>query len=151
MAVSESTGSKDYVQQTGSRKAAYANSIIRVFTLPRPANADAAETGTFLAEFTVNAGAFTPGEADNGLNFGTSSGGILAKASGEVWATIADASGNAYWWRLYSNEVTEGVSTTAKRIDGLCSTAEGSDFQFSTLAMTAGGGATISAFNLIQP
>lgn len=98
----------------------FKNCIIEIYSGNQPADADKAETGTKLLRLTLNGGAFTPGQKTNGLSWGDPVGGLIDKASGEVWSGLGLATGENTpgWFRIYSNLYVTGESTTAMRLDG---------------------------------
>jgi hypothetical protein len=155
MAERLSTGLANYINQTGSLKGALANGIISVYSGTQPTTADSAETGTLLLEFTVDAGAFTPGVATNGLNMGASSEGVLAK-SAEVWKGVglaaAGSSGTtAGYYRFYANAKVTGASTTAVRMDGSIGTTTISELQMVNPLIVTGATSTIETYNITSP
>jgi len=113
-----STGLRNALLGTASFKDAMEDGIIDIYSGSQPADADTAESGTQLVRITVSSGAFTSGVATNGLEFGTASGGSIAKASAETWSGVGLATGTAGWFRFYANTVVTGGSTTAVRFDG---------------------------------
>jgi len=129
----ESAGANICLAQlkTGSLREVFKNSVIRVFTGSRPADADTTESGTQLLELSLNGDSFTAGDPTNGLNFGTFSGTTLKRATDpetsatEVWKDDGMADGTAGWARWYDNSLTTGASTTAIRMDGVVATSGG--------------------------
>lgn len=103
------------------------NGVIAIFpsTVPRPANADAAEGGSPILLITKNAGPFTPGVATNGLKLIDAADGVVAKESGDEWSGVPTASGTAFWARYYDNKMETGASTTARRVDLSCGFSSG--------------------------
>jgi len=155
MAERLSTGFRNAVNQTGSVKTVLANSIIHIFSGSQPTTADDAETGTLLGKITVNAGAFTPGSATNGLNMGVSTAGVLEKAVAEEWSMVglaaAGAGTSAGWFRWYNNAVVTGASTTAIRIDGAIGTSSTYELQMSNTTIVNGGPAVFPTFTYTTP
>lgn len=69
----------------------------------------------------------------NGLIFGVSTAGTLAKEVGIVWSGVGLATDYARSWRLSANAVDDNSeSTTLCRIDGNCGTADTNDAKFET-------------------
>ena len=102
----------------------FKNGVLAIYSGAQPASADEAETGTLLCLITKDGGAFTPGQPDNGLNFGTPSGGAVDKDAAEMWSGKALVDGTAGWFRFYDNNYVTGASTTARRFDGTISNTE---------------------------
>ncbi|QLA17701.1 hypothetical protein [Desulfolutivibrio sulfoxidireducens] len=150
MALRLSTGLRDKLLGEGSFKEIMADGVVRIFPGTQPTSADDAEGATQLVQITLASGTFTAGAADNGLEFGTASGGILAKSSGEVWSGVASVTGTAGWFRFYANDLTTGASTTQARFDGSISTS-GAQLNMSSTAITAGATTTIDSFTITFP
>lgn len=127
--------------------------VLDIYSGTQPTNADTAESGTLLVRITLSSGAFTPGTATNGLNFGTPASGVLPKSTGEIWSGVAVADGTAGWFRFYANTATmftDGASTTAVRMDGAISTS-GAELNMANLSIVTGGTTTIDGFNITLP
>lgn len=115
----------------------FLDGVIEVYAGTRPVNADAAVSGTLLGTITVSGGAFTPGQATNGLEWGTAADRSIDKASAETWQFTAGASGTATWFRIKGNATDAGSSSTSlPRIDGTIS--------------AFGGDATLSDTNIVS-
>ena len=138
------------VLKGGAWKDALRDGVIRIFSGSQPTSADSGETGTHLLEITLASGAFTPGAAANGLNFGDSDLGVVGKAAGEVWSGAGLVNGTAGWFRYYSNARTTGASTSAVRFDGACATS-GGQINMSSTSIVTGATTTIDAFNVTLP
>jgi len=136
----------------GSFAELFRNCVMRIYSGPQPASADAAETGTLLVEITIGAGAFSAGSPTNGLNFdpATVAAGILSKSASETWQGTASATGTAGWFRIYGNAYVTGASTTAVRVDGQCNTS-GAQLNMSSLSVTASGTVTVDSFSVTLP
>lgn len=128
----------------------FRNCVIEFYTGAQPASANDAETGQKLLRLTSAGGAFTPGEAGNGLNFGTPSGGEVAKASAETWVGAGLATGTAGWFRCYSNLYATGQSETAIRFDGAIGVS-GAQINLSTVSIRSGQNVTIDTFQVTLP
>lgn len=150
MALRLSTGLRNKLLGTEGFQTIMQNGVIRIFPGVQPASADDAEGATALLDVTVSSGAFTPGTADNGLNFAAPDSGSCAKASGEVWSGAAAATGTAGWFRFYANDRTTGADTTHARFDGSVSTS-GAQLNMSSTAITAGATTTIDSFVVTMP
>ncbi len=100
------------------------NSVIRIYTGSRPADADATESGTLLLEITLDGlTSTTPMTGTNGINLGEFIDNTLKQAAGETWKGEAVATGTAAWGRWYAAAYTLGASTAAVRADGVVSTS----------------------------
>lgn len=150
MAERLSTGLADYINATGSVKAAFTNSVIHIYSGTQPATADAAETGDLLMILTESAGAFVSGAPGNGLNMDVSTGGVLAKAVAETWQGVGLAAAGvgtvAGYFRWYANTVVTGISTTAVRMDGAIGSSASYEMQMSNTTIVEAGPATVNTF-----
>lgn len=126
------------------------NGVIRIFAGTQPETADAVETGTFLVEFTLSAGAFTPGYADNGLVWYDYGSGLIGKPAAASWQGVCEATGTMGWFRCYDNSRTTGASTSAVRFDGSVSTS-GSNMTGTSVAARAGTTVSIDTWTLQLP
>lgn len=154
MAVRLSTGAVNALagggSGDGSFKDVFANAVIVIRTGTQPATADAVETGDVLGMITVGGGAFTGGEATNGLNWDAAVAGVCAKPSAEEWAIIPSASGTAGYGRLYDNAMTTGESTTAVRMDLACGVGAG-ELRFSSTNLVATVKSVVNSLNITVP
>lgn len=148
MAVRLSTGMANAA--ANAVRTAYANAVGAVYTGSQPVNADAAETGTLLGYITKDGGAFTAGQATNGLNWEDAVDGVCAKPTDEEWAIIPVASGTAGYVRIYANAMVTGASTSAVRFDLACGVGAG-ELRFSTTTLTATVKSVINTLSLTQP
>jgi len=155
MALRLSTGLVNALNVTDDFKALMANSVIYRYSGAQPANADALETGALLDVITLDAGAFTPGVATNGLNMDVSTDGVLAKAATEVWQSIGLAAAStgtaAGWFRWYANDRIQGASTTAIRLDGAIGTSSSYEMRMSNTIIVEGNTSSVSTFTVTQP
>lgn len=137
-----------------SIKTALAAGAIYVYTGAQPTNANAAPTGTLLGIITVGAGAWTAVSATtNGLDFGSSSGGVLSKATNETWQFVAIADGTIGWCRFVMGSAADSLTTdtsTYARIDGRASTS-GAEFNFSSLSVVTGATTTLDSCSISWP
>lgn len=86
----------------------------------------------------------------NGLTYGGSTSGVLAKGSG-VWSGTNLATGTASYFRLYGSVAdTLALSTTLVRIQGTCGTS-GSDYIMSSTTLTLSYTHTVDGFTLTLP
>jgi hypothetical protein len=154
MAVRLSTGAVNALAGGGAGDGSFvdvfANAVIAVYSGTQPANADAAETGDLLGLITVNGGSFTGGVATNGLNWDAAVAGVCSKPSATEWSIIPDASGTAGWARLYANDMTTGLSTSAVRIDLACGVGAG-ELRMSTTSLTATVKSVVNSLNVTVP
>lgn len=132
------------------------NGTLHIYSGSQPSNADAAETGTLLLKVTNASGAFVSGAGANGLLFAAAaSDGSIEKLAIQVWSGVGEAAAGASgtvagWWRFYANTVTTGLSTTAIRIDGNCSTTSG-QMVMSSSTIKTGQTVTIDSFKITIP
>ena len=137
-------------------RTAYANGVIGIFGgAAQPADANSAETGTLLCLITLASGAFTGGNATNGLEFDAPVSGVLSKAAAETWSgnglAAAGTGTVATYFRHYDNAYTTGESTTAVRYDGAISTASTAELQLSTTTIVEGAPVVINTFTYTPP
>ena len=145
-----STGLRDGLLGSDDFKGLLTDCVIEIYSGSQPASADAAETGTKLCRITVGSGAFTGGQATNGLEFGTPSAGVINKASAETWSGVGLADGTAGWFRCYANAYTTGASTSAVRFDGTVGTS-GQQLNLSSVAIKTGVPVYITDFPVTLP
>lgn len=128
MALRLSTGLKNQmlnaVRGAVTTTASLEHGVMYIYSGSQPATADSAPTGTLLAVITVGSGAFSWGQATNGLGFDAAVDGVLTKATAETWSGVGLANGTAGWFRIMGNATDNlASSTTLPRIDGRISTA----------------------------
>ena len=121
--------------------------VIAIYTGSQPASADLAETGTLLGYLTLNGDPFTPVTGVNGLVFEGGGVGIIRKPAALDWSIIPIASGTPGWARLYSKEMTTGLSPTANRFDLACGVASG-EFRFALSTLTFGIRTAVNTFSI---
>ena len=140
----------------GSYAGVLRNATMKIFTGPQPASADDAETGAELIPITLGSGVFVPGSPENGLNFRQVADATLRKAIdpatgvAETWSGVAIASGTAGWFRIYANDVTEGASLSAIRIDGSIATS-GAQLNMTSTSIISGVTTTVDSVNMPLP
>jgi hypothetical protein len=128
----------------------FRNAIIRIYAGTVPADADADEgAGNLLLKITVSSGAMTPGTATNGLDFDAIVAGVLSKSS-STWSGLGLATSTAVWWRMYDNGEITGLSTTAKRCQGLVGTT-GKSMILSSTSIVTGVTTTLDIANFTMP
>ena len=87
----------------------------------------------------------------NGLQFGLSTAGVLAKEADLVWSGAVAATGTAGWFRFQANAVDDNsLSTTLIRMDGACGTSN-SDMNLSSVNLVAATTVTVDTFSITQP
>ncbi len=126
----------------------FADGIIEIRTGLQPSTANDAETGTLLVRITLNSGAYTD-LVTNGINL-EANGTQLNIATGEVWSGVAIADGVAAWFRLYDTNYTQGISATARRIDGQVSSS-GAQMNLPNTNITTSGTTTIDSVAINFP
>lgn len=129
-------------------KGIFKDCVMDIYSGGQPASADNTATGILLGRVTVDAGAFTEGQADNGLSFEAPLLGVLSKSAAENWRFTGLATGVAGYFRLRGNAADNGSpSTVLPRIDGSIGTTSG-DLLLSTVNIAIGAPATIDTFNI---
>lgn len=120
-----STGFRSRIIGPESFDSIFRYSVMRLYTGAQPASADAAVTGTLLAEVTRDGGAFTHGFATNSLEWVRT--GIYAlKNPAHTWTMTGIATGVAGWLRLSGNALDDGSpSLILPRLDCAVSLAGG--------------------------
>lgn len=142
MSIKISTGAWEALLSTSSFKGVFDNGVLCIYSGAQPADADAAENGTLLAEVNVDGATFTPG-GGSGLTFAAASGKSISKTGSETWKADFAAAGAMAWFRFYDNDKVTGASTSAKRFDGRVGTSR-ADLEVVTTAATVGGSITLS-------
>jgi hypothetical protein len=155
MALKFSTGLKNQmlnaVRGTVTATISLEHGIVYVYSGTQPATADAAVTGTLLLKATVSSGAFSFGNATNGLDFDAAATGVLTKAVAEVWSGVGLAAGTAGWFRFMGNATDDlGITTTLPRIDGRIATS-GAEMTMSNLNVVVGATSTIDSLTISWP
>lgn len=116
------------VNEEATRIGALANSgKLRIYSGTQPANADAAITGTLLAELTMNASAF-----------GAPTAGLMSAAA-ITQDSAADATGTATHFRLFKSDGTTPI------MDGTVGTS-GCDLNLNSVSIQVGGVVAVSSF-----
>lgn len=148
--ISESDSISLVMTDGGSVSDLFRDGVIDIYSGSQPIDADSGETGTKLAAITLSSGDFVPGEATNGLNFDVVVSGVLSKSADEVWSGVGLSQATAGWFRLYDNSRTEGVSSTAIRLDGNVATS-GAQLNISNPTITVGGTTTVDSIEITMP
>lgn len=142
-----STGLRNGILNATGIKEAMADGVLRLYSGAQPLSADAAPTGTLLAEITLNGGAFAHGAPTNGLEFDAPVNGVLSKAAAETWRGNGLADGVAGWFRMCANPADAGgASTTLARIDGSVGRSS-ADLNLSNTNIVTGVPTSIDVFN----
>jgi hypothetical protein len=101
-----------------------------------------------LGTVTIDAGAFTPGVATNGLEFDAPSGGAVSKVAADNWKFNGVAAGTAGWFRFKANALDDNtLSTTLPRIDGSVAKT-GGDLNLSNTSIAVSAPHTVDTFTL---
>ena len=137
------------VAQSKGLKDIFRNHVIHVYSGSAPSSADDVETGTLLLKLTEESGAFTPGTATNGLNFGAISAGVMSKDA-EIQSGVGLDDGTAGYYRVYDNGEVTGESTTAKRMQGTIGISS-ADFLMSSATISTSATTTLGTHNITQP
>lgn len=140
-----STGLRESLAITGSLKRSLDGGLIRIYTGPVPASADAALGGASLINEISVSGDGTPVTWE-----ATAPGGVLVKNVGETWIGENLASGNPTFFRYVLSGDAGGSSTSAIRFQGSAG-ALGSDMFISTLPLVEGAPLSFSVFQITVP
>jgi hypothetical protein len=84
------------------------------------------------------------------LSFGPPSAGRLSKTAAEVWSGVNLATGVAGYYRIVTSSDLGTNNTSDKRIQGTTSTS-GSDFDMSSVSLTAAATTTVDGFYYEEP
>lgn len=148
----------DAINRNGMFEASVASAVVTVkphYGSGTTYNAVALAT-TVTTLTATSSGSFAGGVAPvNGLIFGSSASGAVAKASTQVWSFNGIAVGTAGWFRLYSSDTADtGALLSAApwypRLDGSIAVS-GADMNLSNIAITVGAPNTIDTFTWTQP
>jgi len=134
---------------TGGLKTLLNGGVLDIFTGAQPASADYVETGTKLARISSTSGSsYGPGGLD-GLQFGNSAAGVLARTS-PAWQGAVTVAGVAGWFRYYGTTGTSGTSATTWRFDGAVGVS-GADLNLSHTNLVVDSVLDIKNFNITEP
>lgn len=142
MATRLSTGMREVI--LNAIKTALNDCTLKFFTGTQAISADVTESGDELVQITLDGLAFVGGAPGNGLSFDVISHtdgntiSVLAKNTAETWKGTAQRDGTIGYGRLYDNNLEEGASVTAVRIDGEALTITGASFKVSTQTTKVG-------------
>lgn len=147
MALKFSTGYRNARLDGSGFKQAMAGCVLKLYTGPEPASADAAATGTKLVTYTKD------GAADAGLELGTASGGSISKASGQTWSGLPTSSGTANYFRWEMPDDDGTLSGDAIRVQGKAglNSDPTADLGLSSLAIVANAPQSIDSANITEP
>lgn len=146
----------DAINRNGYAEASVVGSVITV-TL-RPGAGAAFNTLALAATgITCTGSSFASGVAPvNGLYFGISAGGVIAKPTGQIWSFNGiNGTLTAGWFRLYGSNTSDsgGLISAAPyypRLDGSIATS-GADLNLSNISIATGSANTIDAFSFTIP
>ncbi len=145
MALKESTGFRNSILVTGSTRAALNLGFIDIYSGTVPATADSAIGAAVKLCRVSNASTAT------GLTFeATATGGVLLKASGEVWSGVNIATGVASFYRYVAAGDTGAESTSEVRLQGLVAVA-GADMNMSDTTLISAATHTVDYFAIAAP
>jgi len=115
-----------------------------IYTLPRPATADAAATGNRLVTITLSGGGA-------GLVFTPSNNGVVEKPANAIWKGLNALTGTAAWFRFYEAEDNPATnSTVMARFDGSVGVS-GTNMVVGSTSYTAGLETEITGFTYTAP
>lgn len=136
----------------GSVRDIFHHGVLRIFSGTVPSTADAAITGTLLAQISISNRTFVAGQFYDssgnvaGLTFGAATAGVIGMTSGEVWSGTAVASGTATHYRIVGNASDANtLSTSLPRIQGTVSTS-GADATMPSTSITTSQVITVSSW-----
>lgn len=158
MAERLSTGFANAINTVGDVKTIMANGVIAIYSGTQPTTADLIETGTLLAHITLGSVTQTvPMTGTNGLNMGTSSGGVLSKAVAESWSGNGEAAAGvspgtaAGWFRWYDAGHVVGASSSEVRMDGNIGTSSTNEMQLSNTSIVTSNPISVTTFTFTIP
>jgi hypothetical protein len=117
----------------------------------QPASADAAVTGTLLAQITLDGLPWSANGSDGGLIF-AANGVVYGKPAAATWKLLGEASGTIGWFRLVgASQDTGDLSYNAPRIDGAVGSAGAIDFYLASAVVTAATELEVQQFDFTLP
>lgn len=144
MALSVSTGLRDYMAATGSLKSGLDGGFIKIYSGTAPASANDPVTGTLLAVISLNATA-------TGLTLEGSAGLCgVQKPAAAVWSGTVSNSGVAGYFRHVAPDDTGTLSSTERRVQGAVGAA-GAELLLSNTTLAAAALQTIDSYTLLIP
>jgi hypothetical protein len=148
MSLRLSTATRNAIMTNTGLQTLFNYGVIRIFSGPQPASADAPATGTHLGSITTNGLTFIPGEVSGGLQFALTASGKLERLPGAYWYLKGLNTGTAGWFRLFRNAYDPNTqSTSYARIDGLI----GTDLLLSNTSITPSTNQLVDGFYLYLP
>ena len=139
MALKSSTGLKNQILSSSPLNTILAGGFIKIYGGTVPTNADAAESSTLLCVVSVDATA-------TGIDLeATATGGVIQKASAQVWRGVNAASGVATHYRYVTATDTGAASTTEARLQGTVGVV-GADLNLSSTTLTSDASQTIDYY-----
>lgn len=149
----------DAINRNGYMQAVAASAVVTVKSRP---GAGTTHNGLALSTAVTTLTATSSGTmasgvaAVNGLMFGTSNAGVIAKLSTQVWSFNGSAAGTAGWFRFIGSVNDPGTAVVAGtppyyvRLDGSIAVS-GADLNMSNIAITVSAPNTIDTFSWTQP
>ena len=113
--------------------------LLYIYDGTPPTTADAAATGTLLCIVSVSS-------SGSPLTFdaaGSTQGGVMPKASGDVWSGVVLADGNASYYRYVGGSEDGSGTLTLLRIQGTIGVG-GADMNLGTVALVNGATFTVA-------
>lgn len=130
----------DEFGNSGAGQSFFDSAILEIRTGSKPANANAAPTGTVLASITCPADAMAAAAS-------------LAMAKSGTWSdTSADATGTAAHFRVKRSGDSGAISATDKRIDGtITATGGGGDMTLDNTSIASAQPVVVNTFQFTLP
>lgn len=153
MSVNCSTGFRAAILGASSFESLFDGGCIEIYSGAQPASADMAPTGILLGRITANGGAWSNGNAANGLKY-QRIGHRATNLAGQPWVLKGIADGAAGWFRMRAVSDADDESTTAVRIDGAIGTLEAVgayQMRLNSLALSASTAAAITSWWFVFP
>ena len=145
MALTVSTGLRNYMLATGAFKTAMDLGFLRLYEGTVPANSEAALGGAgLLCQLTVDG-------MGTGLTWESPAvSGIISKAVAETWQGQNGDSGTATFFRFVQPADTGGAAPAELRIQGVVGLV-GAELNLSSVTLTIGAIQTVNHFNVALP
>jgi hypothetical protein len=140
-----STGYREAVAITGSIRAALNNGLVRIYSGPVPASADAALGSAVLMNEISAGGTGTPGTLEP-----TAPGGVISKSAAENWTGNNLVGGTPSFFRYVLAGDAGDASATAVRLQGTAG-GIGNDMVITALPLVAGAPQAFDLFQLVVP
>ncbi len=135
----------ELIHAPGALQEIFYKGYIKLYSGSQPATPNDAPTGNLLVTIYSNG-------TSEGLTFGDSANGTMAKKITETWSGTAVGSGTqtAGWFRLVTSNDSGASSQTDERIDGAVATS-GAQLNMSSISITNGAVQTIASFQITIP